>query len=402
MDTTIDIASKVQMLTLKDVDGEKLVIYNNNCYHIGEVLFDCLVQLKNGNSFKDLALTCKKKYGYEGDDIQENVSQAVDAIANSSVKDQVSFVDRIYLKIRLFKENFIAEVAKRIQFLFNKRVMTGVIIIFILSSVLVCSRYMSCLDQTLHFGVARWANLIATNYLSLLIIAFFHEFGHATASYRCGIRPKEIGFGIYMVFPVFYTDVSKIWNISKNKRLLVNVGGIYFQMVLALLLTVMLFLSENPEYRFLLMSVIVMNLFMLAYSLFPFFRNDGYWVYSDFFMIDNLSYNSKQFPKVFFCIMTNKMMPWKEKMKILKADLPLLLYSIFDFSFSTMMYASIIIFTVINISAILQFVEFREYMETSFVIREVITLSISLAINSFFLYRIFRYMLVSLKNKFLL
>lgn len=402
MDTTIDIASKVQMLTLKDVDGEKLVIYNNNCYHIGEVLFDCLVQLKNGNSFKDLALTCKKKYGYEGDDIQENVSQAVDAIANSSVKDQVSFVDRIYLKIRLFKENFIAEVAKRIQFLFNKRVMTGVIIIFILSSVLVCSRYMSCLDQTLHFGVARWANLIATNYLSLLIIAFFHEFGHATASYRCGIRPKEIGFGIYMVFPVFYTDVSKIWNISKNKRLLVNVGGIYFQMVLALLLTVMLFLSENPEYRFLLMSVIVMNLFMLAYSLFPFFRNDGYWVYSDFFKIDNLSYNSKQFPKVFFCIMTNKMMPWKEKMKILKADLPLLLYSIFDFSFSTMMYASIIIFTVINISAILQFVEFREYMETSFVIREVITLSISLAINSFFLYRIFRYMLVSLKNKFLL
>jgi putative peptide zinc metalloprotease protein len=402
MDTTIDIASKVQIFTLKDVDGEKLVVYNNNCYHIGDMLFDCLVQLKNGNSFKDIVLTCKKKYGYEGDDIQENVSQAVDAIANSSVKDQVSFVDRIYLKIRLFKENFIAEVAKRIQFLFNKRIMAGVIIAFILSSVLVCSRYMSCLDQTLHFGVARWANLIATNYLSLLIIAFFHEFGHATASYRCGIRPKEIGFGIYMVFPVFYTDVSKIWNISKNKRLLVNVGGIYFQMVLALLLTVMLFLSENPEYRFLLMSVIVMNLFMLAYSLFPFFRNDGYWVYSDFFKIDNLSYNSKQFPKVFFCIMTNKMMPWKEKMKILKADLPLLLYSIFDFSFSTMMYASIIIFTVINISAILQFVEFREYMETSFVIREVITLSISLAINSFFLYRIFRYMLVSLKNKFLL
>ncbi len=402
MDTTIDIASKVQIFTLKNVDGEKLVVYNNNCYHIGEVLFDCLVQLKNGNSFKDIALACKKKYGYESDDIQENVSQAVDAIANSSVKNQVSFVDSIYLKIRLFKESFIAEVAERIKFLFNKRIMAGVIIAFILSSILVCSRYMSYLDQTPHFGVAGWANLIATNYLSLLFIAFFHEFGHATASYRCGIRPKEIGFGIYMVFPVFYTDVSKIWNISKNKRLLVNVGGIYFQMVLALLLTVMLLLFDNPEYRFLLMSVIVMNLFMLTYSLFPFFRNDGYWVYSDFFKIDNLSYNSKQFPKVFFGIVTNKMMPWKEKMKILKADLPLLLYSIFDFSFSTMMYAGIIMFTVINISAILQFVEFREYMETSFVIREVITLSLSIAINSFFLYRILRYMLVSLKNKFLL
>ncbi|EGN58260.1 hypothetical protein PRBRB14_27210 [Hallella multisaccharivorax DSM 17128] len=402
MDTTIDIASKVQIFTLKDVDGEKLVVYNNNCYHIGDMLFDCLVQLKNGNSFKDIALACKKKYGYKSDDILENVSQAVDAIANSSVKNQVSFVDSIYLKIRLFKESFIAEVAERIKFLFNKRIMAGVIIAFILSSVLVCSRYMSYLDQTPHFGVAKWANLIATNYLSLLFIAFFHEFGHATASYRCGIRPKEIGFGIYMVFPVFYTDVSKIWNISKNKRLLVNVGGIYFQMVLALLLTVMLFLFEKPEYRFMLMSVIVMNLFVLTYSLFPFFRNDGYWVYSDFFKIDNLSYNSKQFPKVFFGIVTNKMMPWKEKMKILKADLPLLLYSIFDFSFSTMMYAGIIMFTVINISAILQFVEFREYMETSFVIREVITLSLSIAINCFFLYRILRYILVSLKNKFLL
>lgn len=67
-----------------------------------------------------------------------------------------------------------------------------------------------------------------------------------------------------------------------------------------------------------------------------------------------------------------------------------------------MMYAGIIMFTVINISAILQFVEFREYMETSFVIREVITLSLSIAINCFFLYRILRYILVSLKNKFLL
>lgn len=68
--------------------------------------------------------------------------------------------------------------------------------------------------------------------LLLLLSSFVHEIGHASACRHFGVKHGGIGFGLYLTFPVFYTDVSEIWKLKRTERIVVNMAGVYFQLIL--------------------------------------------------------------------------------------------------------------------------------------------------------------------------
>ena len=78
-----------------------------------------------------------------------------------------------------------------------------------------------------------------------LVGAFIHETGHASALVSNGCTQTEIGFGIYIYYPVLYTDVEA-WKLSRQRRALIDVGGVYFQSVFQLLLLSLFFISGSP------------------------------------------------------------------------------------------------------------------------------------------------------------
>ena len=47
----------------------------------------------------------------------------------------------------------------------------------------------------------------------MLVSSFFHELGHASACKYCGVKHGSIGLGLYLNFPVLYTDVTEIWKL---------------------------------------------------------------------------------------------------------------------------------------------------------------------------------------------
>ena len=47
----------------------------------------------------------------------------------------------------------------------------------------------------------------------------------------------NIGFALYFIYPAFYTDVTKVWRLPRLKRAVVDLGGIYFQAILFVVLT---------------------------------------------------------------------------------------------------------------------------------------------------------------------
>ena len=63
--------------------------------------------------------------------------------------------------------------------------------------------------------------------------AAFHEIGHAAACRYGGGRPGGMGAGIYMVWPAFYTDVTDAYRLPRRARLRTDLGGIYFNAVIA-------------------------------------------------------------------------------------------------------------------------------------------------------------------------
>ena len=107
--------------------------------------------------------------------------------------------------------------------------------------------------------------------------ALIHELGHATACRYGGAKPGVIGFGIYIVFPAFFTNVTDSYRLGRVGRLRTDLGGLYFNVwcVIAAGLGY-LFTGEG----ILLLVVIVMQ-FQMLQQLPPTIRLDGYFILAD-------------------------------------------------------------------------------------------------------------------------
>lgn len=127
------------------------------------------------------------------------------------------------------------------------------------------------------------ASILLVVFLSL-VSAAFHEFGHAAACRYGGVRPGAMGCGIYLVWPVLYTDVTNAYRLGRRGRLRTDLGGVYFNVLFILGLTVLyLYSGFGP----LLVAVIVTNLEMIR-QLLPTLRFDGYYIASDLVGIPDL------------------------------------------------------------------------------------------------------------------
>lgn len=122
----------------------------------------------------------------------------------------------------------------------------------------------------------------------MLASSFFHELGHASACKYFGVRHGGIGFGLYLNFPVLYTDVTEVWKLNRAQRCVVNLAGVYFQSYWLIALLTAFLLTGNDILRYL---ILIMNLGFVM-TLNPFFKFDGYWIASDLLGVPNLRQRS--------------------------------------------------------------------------------------------------------------
>jgi putative peptide zinc metalloprotease protein len=122
--------------------------------------------------------------------------------------------------------------------------------------------------------------LTGLTYVSLA----FHECGHAAACRRGGASPGAIGVGVYLVWPVMYTDVTDSYRLGRSGRLRTDLGGVYFNGVFALLLAILYAISGFEP---LLLAVVGQHLIMLDQFL-PWMRLDGYYVVADLIGVSDL------------------------------------------------------------------------------------------------------------------
>ena len=125
--------------------------------------------------------------------------------------------------------------------------------------------------------------LLLLSALSILSAAF-HEIGHASAARCGGAKPGAMGAGLYLVWPVFYTDVTDSYRLDRRGRLRTDLGGVYFNVLFTLgVAAAYLATGFRPLAVFLLLG----QLETLRQFL-PFVRLDGYYVVSDLVGVPNL------------------------------------------------------------------------------------------------------------------
>jgi putative peptide zinc metalloprotease protein len=110
-----------------------------------------------------------------------------------------------------------------------------------------------------------------------VLSAGFHEFGHAAAARRGGATPGAMGFGLYLFWPAFYTDVTDSYRLGRGGRLRTDLGGLYFNAIVVLLAFGVWWLTGWHA----LLLIVATQVLQMIRQLAPLLRFDGYHVLAD-------------------------------------------------------------------------------------------------------------------------
>jgi putative peptide zinc metalloprotease protein len=143
--------------------------------------------------------------------------------------------------------------------------------------------------------------LVADSWLWMLVtlgvLKVIHELAHGLFCHRFGGRTKEVGLVFILFIPMPYVDVTSCWGFdSKWKRIAVASAGMYAEILLAAIATLVWSYSSDPVIRFHMMNVMILgSLTTLFFNANFLMRFDGYYVLSDLVEIPNLYQKGQQF-----------------------------------------------------------------------------------------------------------
>ncbi|QHT70032.1 hypothetical protein GXP67_26990 [Rhodocytophaga rosea] len=363
-------------------NGEQyLLVCEGAIFSTSKLVYEILSHLKEAHSIEVVSAYLKQNYQLNAEEASQlfqasiiPLLQKLETIAGNQ-KPAASY---IYFRRTLLQASTVQAVSGFLKVLFNTPWFILLGSLSILLNMIYAFHFSLTLAAVDSFSLQESCFLCVI----LLLILLFHEMGHAAAASKLGAAPKEIGFGFYFLFPVLFADVSDIWSYPKYKRILVNTGGIYFQLLANIPLILAFLYLEDDASRRMLSYIITTNLLVMFYSLLPFLRNDGYWIYSDFFNLPNLMNRAKEYPRNLYKSVREHSAKSKYQASSITKDLPLFVFTIGNYAFILfVLYAFwMLLFTTISdlqaflLKASSSTMAFHEYARMGF--RVAITLGI--------------------------
>ena len=107
--------------------------------------------------------------------------------------------------------------------------------------------------------------------------SIIHELGHAAGCSYSGGVPGRIGFGVYLLVPAFFTNVTDSYRLSRAGRLRTDLGGLYFN-TWCLLVAGAVHLTTGSG---LALLFVVLTHVEMVQQLLPAIRLDGYFILTD-------------------------------------------------------------------------------------------------------------------------
>lgn len=261
--------------------GRSLLCFHGQYYEANGPVVELLEELQQ-HATEEAAISAyiqKKECKYT----MEQVRQVIDKFFAPMFKDKMRAHSFLYER-QLLGASSVDAFSDRFRFLFNPVYMCIILGVALALDIW----FFFTTPDFLLFNNTVDLYMVVALLVFLLASSFFHELGHASACKYFGVRHGGIGFGLYLNFPVLYTDVTEVWKLNRTQRCVVNLAGVYFQCYWLIILLVVFFLSGNDMVRYL---ILVMNL-GFGMTLNPFFRFDGYWMASDLLGVPNLRQRS--------------------------------------------------------------------------------------------------------------
>jgi putative peptide zinc metalloprotease protein len=256
--------------TLEEKENGYYACSRGRYFRINEKTFHVLKSFSEGTSVDELAAD----YRIEKDEI-EKILFLLDSeqLKQGNVSKLLTFIPSAVNNI----------MGKFLSFTGNIKCLAATVLIFVLFTIY----YL--FEHDFRFI---YADMGFVDYLvAVFVVVLIHEYGHITMAYKLGLKDLNIYVGFYLIFPILYSKISELVTFKFKNRLIVDFGGIYFQMI-TLVISYLFYFFYGHEF---VQLFIMVNMFIMLINIIPFSFTDGYWLYSDLFQIENLNSKATKF-----------------------------------------------------------------------------------------------------------
>lgn len=264
-----------------------LINYEERYWRVSEIVYRIFMCMENAKTVPAIQEYLAKEYSiYLSED---KVKQVIDTafvkngLLEGTQADSVRKQNKlIWGRFTIFKPAFILKF-KALKIFFSKKCL-----VFGSASILLWMLYIlstSSNGAVINELVSMRFTDVIVCYLFVIVAGFCHEYGHSVAAMSYGGKPGRIGVGIYMIMPVMFSDVTDVWRLDRRKRVIVDLGGIYFQ---GLFLLLCFAVNQLFVHNHILNIGILLSGFQILSNLNPFIKLDGYWVLADYLGVSEI------------------------------------------------------------------------------------------------------------------
>lgn len=283
---------EIKELQCSTAQKRYLVCQGSNYLEANQMMVELLTCLKKSETIEEASKMYVETTGsaYTVEKIAEYVNTTI--APRFSTADTAKNRRKFLYQVELLKAETVNRITRLTGFMFRKPLLISITIIAAVLDFL----FLAYTPNLLSYTGGSNIYIVLGLFVCVCLSSFFHELGHASACSYYGVKHGGIGIGLYLTFPVLYTDVNNAWRLSRGMRCVVNFAGVYFQCIIAILLIAIFYFTELPFLKYLLL---MMNM-GFAFVLNPFFKFDGYWLASDLLGVPNLRKRSNEV--VVYCI----------------------------------------------------------------------------------------------------
>lgn len=198
------------------------------------------------------------------------------------------FMKALFLKIGLWDpDRLLTALEKRMRWVWS---WTGMIVSFIIfiAGAAVFALNIERIAPSLN-NFLTLPNL-ATIWLLTIVVKIIHEFGHGLTCKHYGGEVHEMGALIIVFSPFLYADVTDSYLFpNRRHRVLVAAAGIYIELVIAAIATLLWAVSQpGPTQQLLFNLMLITSVWTVMFNANPLMKFDGYYILTDLAGVPNL------------------------------------------------------------------------------------------------------------------
>ncbi|TDU64329.1 putative peptide zinc metalloprotease protein [Prosthecobacter fusiformis] len=131
---------------------------------------------------------------------------------------------------------------------------------------------------------------LALVWVLTILVKIIHEFGHGLTCKHYGGEVHEMGAMLLVFSPFLYVDVTDSYLFPKRRhRILVAAAGIYIELIIAAIATLLWSVSQpGPTQQLLFNLMLITSVWTILFNANPLMKFDGYYMLTDILGVPNL------------------------------------------------------------------------------------------------------------------